>query len=42
VTEQVRVPDPVYEKAYEMSTDKDMSIGEAIRLMCRDGVEHDV
>jgi len=33
----MRVPDSVYEQAAELARNRDMSMKEAVRLMCRDG-----
>lgn len=33
----VKIPDTVHEKAKEVSKERDATLGEAIRLMCRDG-----
>lgn len=42
MTQQVRVPDTVYEKAEQLKEERDYpTIGEAIRYMCREG-EFDV
>jgi len=37
MTELARVPETVHERANELREGKDMTIGEAIRKMCRDG-----
>lgn len=37
MSEQVKIPDPVYEKAQELVEERDTSIKEAIRIMCREG-----
>ncbi|WP_267130385.1 hypothetical protein [Natrarchaeobaculum sulfurireducens] len=42
MTQQVRVPDTVYEKAKEVQEEKDFSsIGDTIRYMCQKG-DYDV
>jgi antitoxin component of RelBE/YafQ-DinJ toxin-antitoxin module len=33
----IRIPDTVHEKADELSKERDMSIKEAVRYMCREG-----
>lgn len=38
----MKVPDEVYERASTMSDEQDMTMKEAIRLMCREGEGHDV
>jgi hypothetical protein len=37
MTTQVKVADPVYEQAVEVSNERDISIKAAISLMCREG-----
>lgn len=38
MSQQVRIPDTIYEKAEELKEERDFpSIGEAIRYMCREG-----
>jgi len=37
MTRLARVPETVIEQASELGDEKDMSIGEAIRHMCRNG-----
>lgn len=41
MTQQVKVADPVYDRAVEISDERDISIKAAISLMCREG-GHDV
>ena len=33
----MKVPDSVYEQASELSGEKDMTMKEAVRFMCREG-----
>lgn len=33
----MKVPDSVHEKAGELADEKDMTMKEAVRLMCREG-----
>ena len=37
VSELMKVPDSVYERARQLSDERDMSYKEAVRLMCREG-----
>jgi hypothetical protein len=37
MSEQVKIPDTVYEKAETIAEQRDMSKKEAIRFMCREG-----
>jgi len=37
VSRSLRIPDTVHDKAKELSEQKDMSLKEAIRTMCREG-----
>lgn len=37
MAETVRVPDSVYNQANEIAGEREMSIKEAIRFMCREG-----
>lgn len=37
MSERVTVPDTVYDEADRISDERDMSIKEAIRQMCREG-----
>jgi hypothetical protein len=41
VSEIMKVPDEVYARASELSEDRDMTMKEALRQMCREG-GHDV
>lgn len=37
MAQMARVPDTVHERATELAEERDMSIKEAIRYMCREG-----
>jgi len=37
MTVVMRLPDPVYEKAEEIAAERDMSLAESVRWMCREG-----
>jgi len=41
MSQLMRVPDAVYEQASEIAKARDMSMKEAVRMMCRDG-DYDV
>lgn len=37
MSKQMKVPNSVYDKADELASEKDMSMKEAVRMMCREG-----
>lgn len=37
VSENMKVPDTVYSEAGEIADEKDMTMKEAVRMMCREG-----
>jgi len=37
MSELMKVPDTVYSRAKELAEERDMSMKEAVRLMCREG-----